>query len=608
MLRGSHDSSTTNATSQPAASAQTTMQAPPRIPAPPSAVSPSTCFTPASEFALSFLLALVEYGVRDFVVCPGSRSQALALAAAELEQACLARLHVRIDERDAAFLALGLSLGSSSNPATRTPAAVITTSGSAVANLFPAAVEASRTGIPLIYLTADRPDSMRGTGANQTMHQADFFGSYAILSMDVSASESSYTPLTSFSLAHKLTTAGTQDGFLRGLAHANIQFTEPLSGSHTPLPQLHERVRTALPHIPSTSRHSGFVLSEADVTPSDSFLVAGYGADPRLAARCHAAGIPVIAEITSGARAWHSVTDYHTWLTEGADGRRTMLVSGLANLSREAWAFASREDVHLIAVEEAELEVFSPRHRARCVTTIHIDDEDPTDNPSPSLRVSPMPAPPASPTPPASPSVPHAPTPSLPPVFAPEKRPTRVDIVHLLWAVSEEENRNHKENESAIYLAASRMARVADRHIGSSSVAVFSHRGLAGIDGTLSAAAGVSLARSLSVPTALTRLLIGDLAFAHDVGGLALPPGEGKPHLQILVVNDGGGSIFAGLEVAQADPVLYERVVKTPQRLNISALASAYGWEYTEARTNSELATALREARPGIIEVRPAED
>ena len=113
--------------------------------------------------------ALVELGVEHVVLSPGSRSQALALVAAELERRGAMRLHVRIDERVAGFTALGIGRE------TRMPAAVVCTSGTAVANLLPAALEAHHAGVPLLLLTADRPPELRGVGANQTTRQPGMF-------------------------------------------------------------------------------------------------------------------------------------------------------------------------------------------------------------------------------------------------------------------------------------------------------------------------------------------------------------------------------------------------------------------------------------------------
>src|SRR6478609_2752588 len=134
---------------------------------------------PATDFSAALLSAFVRAGVRDLVVSPGSRSQALALVAAELEHSGRARLHVRIDERVSGFLALGLTRE------TGAPTVVITTSGTATANLHPAVLEAHESGIPLIVLTSDRPAELRGIRANQTTQQPGIYADAARWEIDV---------------------------------------------------------------------------------------------------------------------------------------------------------------------------------------------------------------------------------------------------------------------------------------------------------------------------------------------------------------------------------------------------------------------------------------
>ena len=121
------------------------------------------------SLARAVVAALVEAGVREIVVAPGSRNAPLTFAAYDVAAAGLVRLHTRIDERSAGFLALGLTKVGS-------PAAVICTSGTAVANLHPAMLEAAHAGVRLVAVTADRPARLRGTGANQTTDQVGIFG------------------------------------------------------------------------------------------------------------------------------------------------------------------------------------------------------------------------------------------------------------------------------------------------------------------------------------------------------------------------------------------------------------------------------------------------
>ncbi|MCW2665113.1 MAG: 2-succinyl-6-hydroxy-2,4-cyclohexadiene-carboxylic acid synthase/2-oxoglutarate decarboxylase, partial [Frankiales bacterium] len=125
---------------------------------------------PSTALAVVLVDELVRGGVREVVLAPGSRSAPLALALHDAEQAGRLRLHVRIDERSAAFLALGLGKASGC------PAAVVTTSGTATANLHPAVLEAAHADVPLLLLTADRPPELRRSGANQTVDQVGLYG------------------------------------------------------------------------------------------------------------------------------------------------------------------------------------------------------------------------------------------------------------------------------------------------------------------------------------------------------------------------------------------------------------------------------------------------
>ena len=154
--------------------------------------------------------------------------------------------------------------------------------------------------------------------------------------------------------------------------------------------------------------------------------------------------------------------------------------------------------------------------------------------------------------------------------------------------------------------ASSRLVRVADELLGGKKVPVHANRGLAGIDGTIATALGVAIASQSSGVPGVTRLVIGDLALLHDVGALLLPAGEAAPRVQVIVGNDGGGTIFDALEVAGvASPAAMTRVLYTPQEVAVAELAAAYGWEYTPARTRTELDQALTSAPSGrqIIEV-----
>ena len=169
---------------------------------------------------------LVRAGVRHVVLCPGSRSAPLAYAAQAAERAGRLTLHVRVDERSAGFLALGLA------KLTRVPAVVITTSGTAVANLHPAVLEAHHGVVPLIVLSADRPVELRGTGANQTTVQPGMYAGAVRWSLDAVAPQrlpgevARWRGLAAAAVRHA---TGTGSGAGEpGPVHLNLQLREPL--------------------------------------------------------------------------------------------------------------------------------------------------------------------------------------------------------------------------------------------------------------------------------------------------------------------------------------------------------------------------------------------
>ena len=165
--------------------------------------------------AVVLVRALLAAGVRDVVLAPGSRSAPLALALFAADAAGDVRLHVRIDERSAGFLALGLTIGSGR------PVAVVTTSGTAVGNLLPAVMEAYHSGRRLVVVSADRPASMRGTAANQTTWQTGIFGRFAeTVDLQASAAADGVGDTVAAAVAAAVGRAGP--------SHLNVQFDTPL--------------------------------------------------------------------------------------------------------------------------------------------------------------------------------------------------------------------------------------------------------------------------------------------------------------------------------------------------------------------------------------------
>ncbi len=576
---------------------------------------------PATDAAAALLGRLVELGVRHIVVSPGSRSQALALVAAELEARGAASVHVRIDERVAGFTALGIGRESGM------PAVVLCTSGTAVANLLPAALEAHHAGVPLLLLTADRPPELRGVGANQTTRQPGMFAPSVRFETDLpvpdevdeegTGEQSAMLRRVADEAMAAALGAGTRQA---GPVHLNLPYREPLAGElpgwlGMPTVELAAAAPGPddAPAAPAPEQgpsgalyQGGGGIGESD-RPSDpdvdphvlergprTIVVAGADAGAGAEALAHAGGWPLVAEIVSGARFGRNlVHGYRTLLADPELGGRVerVIVFGHPTLSREATALLSRPDVEVFAVRgpgeplnlndattavdaviaaigDQDREWFGAWMRASRAAAVDLTpaapDADALASTVPSERLGALAA-------------------ELDVLRAPIDRAALVDAV---WRATWPHDR--------LLFASSRLVRVADQLLAGKKVPVHANRGLAGIDGTIATGLGIALTSQAAGGPGLTRVVIGDLALLHDVGALLLPAGEQEPRIQVIVGNDGGGTIFDGLEVAQtASAAAMDRVLYTPQDVRVDLLAAAYGWEYVRATTRTELDQAL---------------
>jgi 2-succinyl-5-enolpyruvyl-6-hydroxy-3-cyclohexene-1-carboxylate synthase len=518
------------------------------------------------ERAVYLLTALVSGGVRDVVLAPGSRSAGLAVALYAADVAGDLRLHVRVDERTAGFLALGLAAGS------RSPVAVVTTSGTAVGNLLPAVMEAAHSGRRLVVLAADRPAAMRGTGANQTTRQNGIFGVFAPcfdLGVDAGVDD--------------LWAAAEVATRRRGPTHLNLQLEEPLLPDAEPWwPGARARAETGpdtKPRDAGTRRPGVEVLRRGKRT----LVIAGDDSGSTARILAERAGWPLLAEPTSGARVGANAIRTYRLLLSGelAQHVERVVVLGHPTLSRPVTLLISRDDVEVLAAPGPGGVVTDPGRVARhlgLVPTVSdaaptADDQDWLD----SWRV------------------------------ADDVLSARVD--ELVDGLPELDALHvAREVAAAVGPYATLVAGSSNpvRDLDLMTVPypphehrfVVGNRGLAGIDGTVSSAVGVALARR---EASRTLALIGDVTFLHDANGLVIGPGEPRPDLTLVVVNDDGGSIFATLEQG-ADPyaAAFERVFGTPHGVDLEALCAASHTAYTRVDTVAALRTALARAPGGI--------
>ncbi|MCW2725762.1 MAG: 2-succinyl-6-hydroxy-2,4-cyclohexadiene-carboxylic acid synthase/2-oxoglutarate decarboxylase [Frankiales bacterium] len=541
---------------------------------------------PSTALATVVVDELVRGGVRDAVLCPGSRSAPFAFALAAADTAGRLRLHVRIDERSAAFLALGLAKAGD-------PVAVITTSGTAVANLHPAVLEASHAGIPLVVLTADRPAELRGTGANQTTDQVGVFGTAPRIARDLGVPEARAGQVAAWrgTVSRALAAAGGGlAGGAAGPVHLNVPLREPLvpDADPTPWPESLEGRPGEAPWTDVVPRPVASAPAGAD-TPRTLVLVGDlpHGLWGERAARlAEANGWPLVAEPSSGG-AWRAALP-HGALLLGSEhwmaGHRPDRVLAVGHLT------LGRAMSRLLADPHVAVDVVSdgdawpdPAQRARSVSPLTALCAEPEGGTLDRTWLDEWQA--------ASAAVAAAVAGLL---DADEHWPSGTAVAREVLAALPE--------EAVLFVGSSNPVRDVQLAAVPGPVTVVANRGLAGIDGSVSTASGVAL-----TSTAPTYALMGDLTFLHDAGGLVRGPVEPRPDLTLVVVNDDGGGIFGLLEPGAArHAAVFERVFGTPHGVDLAALCAATGTPHERVSTRGELRAALAAVPRGlrVVEVR----
>ncbi len=561
--------------------------------------------TPANAstaLATVVLDELVRCGVQDVVLAPGSRSAPLAFAAqADAERI---RLHTRIDERSAGFLALGIARTS------RRPVAVVTTSGTAVANLHPAVLEASHAGVSLVLLTADRPARLRGTNANQTTEQAGLFGGAVRLQADVPAGHPGSGEVERRQIvgwrALVARAAGMASGRLgerAGPVHLNLQLEEPLvpeagDGWGSPLDGAPHGHRWMTPGDPP-------LLQPTPISHDlRTVVIAGDDAGPPARVLAEAAGWPLLAEPTSGSRTGDSaIRTYRLLLSDPALASRIqqVVVFGHPTLSRPVTRLLARDDIALYAVRGAS-GWSDPGHQVHFVVDrVSLEGVDGSWFASERTQQAG----------------------SEPDPWEQEWRDRDADVSRRLdeLLVAEETLTPHQVAGAVsdclpagglLFVGSSNPVRDLDlmtaRYTVGEHRMVVGNRGLSGIDGAVSSAVGAALGRPHS---SRSLALLGDVTFLHDANGLVLGPDEERPDLTIVVVNDDGGSVFASLE--QGGPeyaASYDRLFGTPHHVDVPSLCAATRTPHWQVGSLEELRHALANPAGGIevVEVKVRRD
>ncbi len=519
----------------------------------------------------------VRGGVRDVVACPGSRNAPLLLAVHAADAAGLLRLHVRIDERSAGFLAVGLAERSGR------PVPVVVTSGTAVANLHPAVLEASHAGVPLVVVSADRPLELVGTGANQTVDQVGLFGGAVRAGVVLPLAEERPRAAGGWraAICRLLDRAAGTSTADPGPVQLDVPLREPLVPEEADdvglpawaagRPDGGPWTRVAV-HVPR--------VAALDLTdPLPTLVVAGHGA---AAPDGLPSGIPVVAEPTSplwgrGLRAGSRLVDAALDGTAPGLLPERVVVLGRPTLHRAISRLLADPRVEVVVVPAATVD--GPARPGW------------TDVAGSASQVGALPPPPA----------------------------WGVDVAYGERVVAADARvatalEVAAEPGTGPALAAAVVAALppgALLVVGSSSpvrdvalaarprddVAVVSARGVSGIDGAVSFATGAALAHP-----GPAYALIGDLTFLHDSGGLVVGRDEPRPELVVVVANDDGGSVFATLEQGASEhAAAFERVFAVPHGTDLAALCRAHHVEHTAPTDPAQLAVALvPTGRPGV--------
>ena len=481
---------------------------------------------------------LIEAGITDAVISPGSRNAPISLAMYAASEKGLLKLHIRIDERSAAYFALGLAKASSR------PVPIVCTSGTAVANYHPAVLEAHHSNVPLLVLTADRPAILRRTGANQTTEQARIFGNAVRYFADVSGGV--------FPLELPL------DSLHRGPVHLNLQFEEPL------LPDEDSNWLNEIKVAPRV-KPAGKSAGTLKVNTTRGVLIIG-----------HDRGGLTVAEVSKIASdlEWPVISEDPLSFPEAISHAALFLASPAIrkNLVPETVVVVGRTTLSrpinaLIASAKTQI-VIDPRMAT--VDTYRVADQ----------RFI------------AAPKVVSKPA---DPDWHEQWRKLSLRTAKLVseisnWSESALARELAVELSGAVFIASSRPIRDLESFATPrTGIETFANRGLAGIDGNISTALGIATAR----PSATA--IIGDLAFLHDLTGLV---GNTSANLRIIAINNDGGGIFSTLP--QANVAGFETVFGTPHGLDLEKIAAGLGISAKTISSFAELKSELAKPISGI--------
>lgn len=586
---------------------------------------------PATLLARAVVASLVEAGVKRVVISPGSRNAPLTYALADAAQAGYLQLRVVVDERSAAFVALGASRSDWLHEGLARPAVAVMTSGSAVANAHPAVVEADAAGVPLIILSADRPHALVNTGASQTTVQTGIFGAATRYQADLGDTNASGAVANQVRRA--VAAASGRLSLDPGPVHLNVRLAPPLApAAPWQVPHLEPKTHWLRARKPLEEQLNGVTVSQVGcrlgLDPARrGVIVVGDNDDAELAhyaaALAHAWGWPLLAEPTSLVRTNANAVAAYSALLAGGDGSvggdgaqlsqeiEQLLVVGRPTLTRPIGALLAREDIYQVVLT----------NRARwsdvsgCAAYVTTLEQALSSLNTPDVSAGAGAGGDASASAAAGAGAgvggsvggkagagvggsagKNAPSPLWLQRWlqAGQQQLNATSVTKAAqmalttWQATSQYKTHSQstaihsdslENSVTLMAASSMTIRYLDaglpagKQLKKMPGPVVANRGLAGIDGTISTAVGLAWASGQPV-----RVIIGDLAAAHDLTGLVKAVTETEVDLQVIVLDDHGGKIFSGLEYGASKLSNYfPRFFTTAQQVDFAQAAAAFG-------------------------------
>lgn len=522
---------------------------------------------PSTEQARALVEGLLRTGVDTVVLAPGSRNGPMSIALAQAAQAGKIALHVRVDERSASFLALGMAkrLGQ--------PTAVVCTSGTATAHFHAAAYEATEAGVPLLLMTADRPPLVRHKGANQSIDQRDMFGPAVVKSIDCALAEQQPATHWRAIISDAVAAARGNASMSPGAVHINLPFAEPLVPGDADTTWVQQLPDVIAPRASTDVARAAWskIWPAGGETPRGVVITSDPTHAADVVAFAETLQWPVLAEPGSGARCGQTAITRYVDLMERPELVPDVVVTvGRFALSRSVAAFVRK----------------SPRHISVGRRTL-----------DPLLTVDEQIA-------------------RLPDV---SKLKPASDWMSA-WRTADQESQRHSLSRQQLLVATtleavkpgdlvwygpSSVIRDAERTAPAFDDVVTSYmnRGSNGIDGVVSSAIGAALIHQRLKHDAHAIVLLGDLTLLHDINGFLLPPSAKVPNITFVVIDSNGGRIFRKLEQGAPEyAAVFDTVYGTPHDRDLVAVLSAYGVNANRVKTAAELREMLDTVRrlPGI--------